>query len=65
MHGKGFREGFEVGEKGAYKQGTNEWRIWYFCNDCFERMYISPNSNSHKALIKYLKEHGWGHKECK
>ena len=52
----------------AYNQGYNkakeEHQIWYFCNVCQERINISPNSESHKAIIQYMEEHGWGHRSC-
>jgi hypothetical protein len=53
---------------GAYYHGYNvgmmDWRSWYFCSICGERIDIIPDGNSHKALIEYMKEHGWGHSSC-
>ena len=48
----------------GYSQATEDYEIWYFCNICGERVSMSPNSDSHKAMIGYMKEHGWGHKSC-
>ena len=31
---------------------------------CQERIEMSPNGNDHKAMIGYMREHGWGHASC-
>ena len=48
----------------GYIQAVEDWQIWYYCNVCGERMEMSPNDNDHKAMIGYMKEHGWGHASC-
>ena len=48
----------------GYDQAEKDCQIWYFCAVCRKRMDIDPNSNSHKAIIGYMKEHGWGHASC-
>ena len=48
----------------GYEQAEKDYQIWYYCAVCRERMDMSPNSASHKAMIGYMKEHGWGHKSC-
>jgi len=48
----------------AYSRGRGDWQIWYYCDVCGERININPNGGSHKALIEYMKEGGWGHAEC-
>jgi hypothetical protein len=55
-----YQEGYSRG----YEQGKKDWQIWYFCDVCKERIDVSPNANSHQALITYMKEHGWGHTRC-
>jgi len=30
-----------------------KFRIWYYCNVCGDEITLYPNSDSHKALIKY------------
>lgn len=40
------------------------YRIWYYCAVCTDEITIYPNSDAHKALIKYMKEKGWGHSIC-
>jgi len=35
------------------------YQIWYYCSVCRERINIEPNSDSYKAMIGYMKEHGW------
>ena len=53
-------EGYEQG----YIQATEDNQIWYYCKICQERIDISPNSESHKAIIQYMREKGWGHIKC-
>ena len=48
----------------GYDEGEKENQIWYYCNVCNERIYITPNDNGHKAIIEYMREHGWGHSTC-
>jgi len=48
----------------GYEQAEKDWQIWYYCAVCGKRIDISPNSPSHKAIIGYMKEHGWGHASC-
>jgi len=48
----------------GYDQAEKEYQIWYFCALCRKRIDIDPNSESHKAMIGYMKEHGWGHASC-
>ena len=48
----------------GYDQAEKDYQIWYFCAVCRGRIDMDPNSDSHKAMIGYMKEHGWGHKSC-
>jgi len=48
----------------GYGQAEKGYRIWYYCAVCGKRIDIAPNSDSHKAIIGYMKEHGWGHASC-
>jgi len=48
----------------GYNQAIEEYQIWYYCAVCGERIEMSPNDDDHKAMIGYMKEHGWGHKSC-
>ena len=48
----------------GYDQAMEEYQIWYYCAVCRKRMDMSPNGNDHKAMIGYMKEHGWGHPSC-
>jgi hypothetical protein len=60
--------GWNVRNPDEYDRGWDaaeeEFSIWYYCNVCGERMTMFPNDNDHKALIEYMREHGWGHKKC-
>jgi len=55
-------------EETAWDEGCNQaiedYQIWYYCAVCRERIDMEPNSDSHKAMIGYMKEHGWGHASC-
>ena len=48
----------------GYDQAKKNYQIWYFCAVCGKRIDINPNSNSHKEIIGYMEEHGWGHAGC-
>ena len=48
----------------GYDQAGEYCQIWYYCAVCRERIDMSPNSDSHKAMIGFMEEHGWGHKSC-
>ena len=48
----------------GYGQAVKNYQIYYFCNVCGKRMEMSPNDDDHKAMIGYMKEHGWGHPSC-
>jgi len=48
----------------GYNMAEKEYQIWYFCAVCRERIEMKPNRDSHKAMIGYMKEHGWGHASC-
>lgn len=59
-HSDAYRKGVIDG----YVKGRNDFQIWYFCKICEKKINIRPDSDSHKAVIKYMKEVGWGHSEC-
>lgn len=48
----------------GYDQAEKNYRIWYYCAVCGKRIDMSPDSDSHKAMIGYMEEHGWGHASC-
>ncbi len=58
----------EIKEKAydeGYNQAEEDWQIWYYCAACRERIDMDPNDDDHKAMIGYMKEHGWGHPSCR
>ena len=59
------REIKEKARMAGYDQGKREHQIWYFCAVCGKRINMSPGENDHKAMIGYMKEHSWGHGECR
>jgi len=48
----------------GYNQASEYCQIWYYCAVCGEQIPMSPNSDSHKAMVGYMKEHGCGHPSC-
>jgi len=48
----------------GYNEAFEEWQIWYFCARCNERLPIRPDGNTHKAIIGYMRDHGWKHTNC-
>jgi len=48
----------------GYEQAAKDYQIFYYCAVCRKRIDMSPNGNDHKAMIGYMKEHGWGHASC-
>lgn len=61
------KENLEVqqrNEEKIYNQAVKDYQIWYFCSKCGGRINISPNGQSHKAVIEYMKEKGWSHQSC-
>jgi len=48
----------------GYEQAEKDCQIWHYCAVCGKRIDISPNSESHKAMIGYMREHGWAHASC-
>ena len=48
----------------GYNQAVEDCEIWYICIVCGKQINMSPNDDSHKAMIGYMKEHGWGHTSC-
>jgi hypothetical protein len=58
------REIKEKARRAGYNQGKKEHQIWYYCDTCKQRIDVAPNSESHKAMIGYMREGGWGHLSC-
>ena len=54
----------EIAYAEGYNQGADDCEVWYYCAVCRKRIEIHPDSNAHKAMIGYMKEHGWGHASC-
>jgi len=48
----------------GYDEAQKDHQIWYYCSVCRERIDMEPNSDSHKAMVGYMREHGWAHKSC-
>lgn len=54
----------KTARQSGYNKALKDWQIWHFCNMCKEQIIMRPNDNDHKAMIKFMREHGWGHKSC-
>jgi len=50
--------------RAGYDQAKKEHQIWYYCDTCRKRIDVTPDSECHKAMIGYMREHGWGHRGC-
>ena len=48
----------------GYAQALKDCQIWYFCNVCGKRIDMKANGDGHKAMIRYMKDNGWGHDSC-
>ena len=57
-------EAWNEGHSKGVIEEMEQSQIWYFCNACGQLIYMSPNSNAHKAMIRYMKENCWGHSHC-
>ena len=55
---------YEMQSQEGYKDAKNGSQIWYFCDQCGEKIVITPDSNAHEAIIGFMKEQGWGHNRC-
>ena len=54
----------EKARRAGYDQGKREHQIWYLCVVCGKRINMSPDDNDHKAMIGYMRERGWAHRQC-
>lgn len=48
----------------GYDKAEEDYQIWYYCDVCGERIDMEPDDDAHKAMIGYMKEHGWRHASC-
>ena len=61
---KEYSDAYDKGHLDGFKEGSVEWASWFYCSKCGEKIFIKPNSNVHKIIIGYMKEHHWVHAEC-
>jgi len=63
---KDFSESIKDAEDRKYVEGMNENAIWFYCNKCHSSVYIDPNSERHKEIIKYISKNKphWTHENC-
>lgn len=61
---KGIFELFHHGIHEGLQIASDQGGFYFYCAVCGEKMYISPNSEIHNAVIQYLKQQGWGHAGC-
>jgi hypothetical protein len=54
----------EKARRAGYDQGKSDHQIWYFCAVCGKRVDVEPNNDSHSAIIRLMRQEGWGHKSC-
>lgn len=59
-------------DKSVYQQGYNEgfaeaseqFRIWYHCCICGEKLWLAPDSNAHEAMMELMWTADWAHNSC-
>jgi hypothetical protein len=51
-------------EDQGYERGKRDYEITYPCSRCGGPLTVSPNGDSHKDIIEYMKKAGWAHKTC-
>ncbi|MCK4347015.1 MAG: hypothetical protein KAW47_00215 [Thermoplasmatales archaeon] len=61
---KNVEDSYNFGYKDGYAKAKEDWQITYPCSICTAEIPVSPGSEAHKALIKALKNEGWGHQAC-
>ncbi len=61
---EGFNDGYEDGYDGGVSAGKRRHQIGYSCKVCGQRIDVVPNSDSHKAIVQYMHDHGWRHSSC-
>jgi len=57
-------EGCEEGYDEGFKKARKKYEVWFYCSVCGKKITIFPNSESHKEMVGYMKEHGWHHASC-
>jgi len=55
---------YDRGYGDGYAKGKGDHQIYFYCNVCGKPVYITPNSNSHQAVVDLMHEKGWGHQAC-
>lgn len=60
----GRKRGQDEGYEDGLELAKEEYEITYPCSVCGKPIAMKPRSESHKAMIGYMKEHGWGHGSC-
>jgi hypothetical protein len=61
---KGIFEFFHHGIHEGLQIASEQNGFYFYCAVCGEKIYISPNSEIHNAVIQYLEQQGWGHAGC-
>ncbi|AKA48727.1 hypothetical protein IX51_06005 [uncultured archaeon] len=60
----GKKKGHEDGWADGYDEAIEDYRITYPCKVCGKAIVMKTGDNGHKAMIEYMKEHGWSHSSC-
>ncbi len=64
VYDDGRKRGREEGWSEGYDSAEREFKITYLCSVCGKPIEMKPGSESHKAMVGYMKEHRWGHVTC-
>ena len=60
----GRARGYDEGWSEGYDEATDDYKILYPCSACGKPVEMKPGDNDHRAMIEYMKEHGWHHGNC-
>lgn len=60
----GRKRGYDEGWSDGFDEAIEDYKITYPCSVCGKPIEMMPGDNGHKAMISYMKEHGWHHGNC-
>ena len=61
----GKKIGYENGWADGYEEAVEDYKITYPCSVCGKPVETHPDGDSHKDMMKYMKEHRWHHGNCR
>ncbi len=64
IYENGKQRGIMLGTDEGYREAEGEFKITFPCIECGEPIHMRPESDAHKEMRKYMREHGWHHGNC-